>query len=147
MFPRDLATAVFRCWRVNTALLFLLAVASTQAKTGPGPGTALSFDGVNGVVGIGAAPLPVPWTAEFWVNRQVAFDNSAILLGDAVTALKLEQFQNTRRVGFTRFGVGDYLFNYTAPTNTWVHLAFVSDTSTRLYVDRKIVVSGECVAL
>ena len=116
-------------------MLFLLAAASTQAHTGPGPGTALSFDGVNGVVGIGAAPLPAPWTAEFWVNRQVAFDNSAILLGDAVTALKLEQFPNTRQVGFTKFGSNDYSFNYTAPTNTWVHLAFVSDTSTRLYVN------------
>src|ERR1035441_674199 len=135
MFTRNLAMAGLRWWRGKTALVFLLAAASTQAKTGPGPGTALSFDGVNGVVGIGSAPLPVPWTAEFWVNRQVAFDNSAILLGDAVTALKLEQFQNTRQVGFTRFGVADYLFNFTAPTNTWVHLAFVSDTSTRLYVN------------
>src|ERR1035438_8378902 len=133
MFPRNWASAGFRRWRVNAALLFLLAAVSTQAQTSPG--TALSFDGVNGVMGSGAAPLPVPWTAEFWVNRQVAFDNSAILLGDAVTALKLEQFQNTRQVGFTRFGVTDYLFNYTAPTNTWVHLAFVSDTSTRLYVN------------
>src|ERR1017187_3865958 len=72
MLPRNSATAGFRCWRGNTALLFLLAAASTQAKTGPGPGTALSFDGVNGVMGIGAAPLPVPWTAEFWVNPKTA---------------------------------------------------------------------------
>ena len=98
-------------------------------------GTALSFDGVAAYVPIGASPLPPPWTAEFWVNRQDATDYSASLLGDASTALKLEQFNFTRRVGFTQFGVADYTFNYAAPTNTWVHLAFVSDTTTRLYVN------------
>ena len=100
-----------------------------------GPGFALQFDGVDDFMYIGAAPVPVPWTAEFWVKREKAIDNSAILLGDASTALKLEQFLNTRLVGFTQFGVADYTFNYTAPTGTWVHLAFVSDTSTRLYVN------------
>ena len=133
MFPSNVAIRAFQRRGCKAALLFLMAAASSQAQTSPG--TALSFDGVNGVVRIGAAPLAVPWTAEFWVNRQAAFDDSAILLGDAVTALKLEQFQNTRRVGFTRFGASDYLFNYTAPTNTWVHLAFVADATTRLYVN------------
>jgi uncharacterized repeat protein (TIGR01451 family) len=99
------------------------------------PGTAVTFDGLTGVVQVGIGPVPTPWTAEFWVNRQQAFDNSAILIGDSSTALKLEQFQNTRQVGFTRFGFNDYVFNYIAPTNTWVHLAFVCDTGTRLYVN------------
>jgi parallel beta-helix repeat protein len=133
MFPRNLATAGLRWWRGNTALVFLLAAASTQAQSSPG--TALSFDGLNGVVEIGAAPLPVPWTAEFWVNRQNALDDSAILLGGTNTMLKLEQWQYTRRVGFTQLGVADYLFNYTAPTGTWVHLAFVGSTDTKLYVN------------
>jgi hypothetical protein len=95
----------------------------------------LSFDGVGAFVLVNGAPLLPPWTAEFWVNRQDATDYSATLLGDSSTALKLEQFNFTRRVGFTKFGVADYLFNYVAPTNTWVHLAFVCDTSTRLYVN------------
>ncbi len=99
------------------------------------PGTALVFDGQNDVTLIGSAAMPPPWTAELWVYRREAFDDSVILLGDEATALKLEQFANTRRVGFTEFGVADYLFNYIAPTNTWVHLAFVCGTNTRLYVN------------
>jgi len=98
-------------------------------------GSALSFDGVAAYVNIGAAPLLPPWTAEFWVNRQDASNYSASLLGDGNTALKLEQFNFSRQVGFTQFGVADYTFNYSAPTNTWVHLAFVCDTTTRLYVN------------
>jgi Concanavalin A-like lectin/glucanases superfamily len=103
-----------------------------------GPGCALSFNGINGVVQLGGSPLPPPWTAEFWVNRQPAFDDSAILLGDQATALKLEQFPSAGRAGFTRFGVADYSFNYTAPAGSWVHLAFVANpetTNTQLYVN------------
>ena len=53
------------------------------------------------------------------------------------SALKLEQFGTAgRRVGFTRFGVADYAFNYSAPVNTWTHLAFVGTSgSTTLYVN------------
>jgi N-acetylneuraminic acid mutarotase len=98
-------------------------------------GSALTFDGSSSYVSIGAGPIAPPWTAEFWVNRQDAPNYSASLVGDGATALKLEQFNFTRRVGFTQFGVADYTFNYSAPANTWVHLAFVCDTSTRLYVN------------
>ncbi|PWU08704.1 MAG: hypothetical protein C5B50_28975 [Verrucomicrobia bacterium] len=99
------------------------------------PGCALNFDGSNGVVRLGRAPLAPPWTAEFWVNRQPAFDNSAILIGDAATALKLEQFSGTGKVGFTQFGVNDYAFNYSAPTGAWTHLAFVMTTNIQLFVN------------
>src|SRR5207245_791713 len=95
------------------------------------------FDGAaNYMTIVGPPPaLQPPWTAEFWVNRQDALDYAATLLGDASTALRLEQFNYTRRVGFTQFNVADYLFNYIAPAGTWVHLAFVCDTNTRLYVN------------
>ena len=109
---------------------FLVHVASAS-----GPGTAVSFDGLTNSVFIGGNPVPSPWTAEFWVNRQTASDNSVILLGDTNSALKLEQFNNTHQAGFTAFNTNDYLFNYTAPTGTWVHLAFVCDSVTRLYVN------------
>jgi Concanavalin A-like lectin/glucanases superfamily len=88
-------------------------------------GTALSFNGTSSYVSVGAAPLPPPWTAEFWVNRQSAPNYSASLLGDDSVALKLEQYNFTRQVGFTVFGDTDYTFDYTAPVSTWVHLAFV----------------------
>jgi hypothetical protein len=88
-------------------------------------GTALSFNGTSSYVSIGAAPLSPPWTAEFWVNRLNAPNYSTSLLGDDSVALKLEQFNFTRQVGFTVFGDTDYTFDYTAPVSTWVHLAFV----------------------
>ncbi len=98
-------------------------------------GTALRFNGTNSQMQIGKSELSPPWTAEFWVNRQDAPSYSAALLSDTNYALKLEQFNYTRKVGFTRFNVADYVFNYSAPTNKWVHLAFVCDSNTRLYVN------------
>ena len=59
----------------------------------------------------------------------MAVDTSAALLTDTTTGLKLEQFNNTRKVGYTRFGVADYTFNYTIPTNVWMHLVYVGTTT------------------
>ena len=114
-------------------LLLLMMPPRAPAQTNWG--NALSFDGLDDYVSFGVAPLPVPWTAEFWVNRQDSPDITAVLLNDNQTVLKLEQTATARRVGFTQFEVGDYTFGYTAPAGTWVHLAFVSDTTTRLYVN------------
>src|SRR5439155_21523987 len=83
---------------LSTWLLTIATAAVVHAQSGLG--TALSFDGLDDKVEIGAAPVPAPWTAECWLNRQDSFDDSAILLGDAATALKMEQWPNTRRVGF-----------------------------------------------
>jgi hypothetical protein len=99
-------------------------------------GSAFSFDGVNDRIQINGTPIPVPWTAEFWVYRRTSLTNSAVLIGDSATALKLEQYDNNKKVGFTQWGVADYTFNYTAPVSNWVHLVFVgSTTNTRLYVN------------
>ena len=39
-------------------------------------------------------------------------------------------------MGFTRFGVADYSFNYIVPTNTWMHLTFVGTAAgTTLYTN------------
>jgi uncharacterized repeat protein (TIGR03803 family) len=92
-------------------------------------GQAFSFDGIDDYLQIGAPAISPPWSAEFWVNRQATTNDSAVLLGDFATALKLEQYQNTKRVGYTIWNVADYSFNYTAPIGTWVHLVFVGSTS------------------
>jgi hypothetical protein len=89
-------------------------------------GAAFSFNGVNESMFItSAGPIPPPWTAAFWVKRHDTPDVSAALVADGATALKLEQWPSTRRVGFTKFGIADHSFSYIAPAGTWVHLAFV----------------------
>ena len=57
-------------------------------------------------------------------------------MGDGTYELKLEQYNGTRQVGLTQFGVGDFNFGYIVPANTWTHLAFVgTSTGTSLYVN------------
>ncbi len=92
-------------------------------------GQGFGFGGTNGWLQIGGESLPPPWTFACWVKRSATLDNSAALLGDTNTALKLEQFPFTHQVGFTRYGVADFLFNYTVPTNQWIHLTFVAETN------------------
>jgi hypothetical protein len=99
-------------------------------------GLAFHFDGSTGHLDPGAASIPPPWTACFWVNRQDAPGTAAALTGDGINELKLEQYNRTRKVGITQIGVGDYVYNYTAPAGTWVHLAFVgTGTGTALYTN------------
>ena len=98
-------------------------------------GRAFGFDGVGKLLSLGGAPVPVPWTACFWVRREDAVDASSALIADDFTSLKLEQFGSPARVvGFTQFGVADYYFAHTVPTNTWTHVAFVGTADgTALY--------------
>ena len=99
-------------------------------------GNAFNFDGTNGVVILNSTNLPPPWTAEFWVFRHASPEDSAVLLSSSNAALKLEQYPNTKRVGITTWGVQDYSYNYTAPTNVWTHLVFVGNAgSTALYTN------------
>ncbi|MGH7951125.1 MAG: LamG domain-containing protein [Limisphaerales bacterium] len=93
-------------------------------------GSAIHFDGETGFLKTGAPGLPPPWTVCLWVNRQNAPGTSAALLSDTSTnVLKLEQYNGTRKVGVTIQKVADDTFNYTAPLNTWTHLAFVDNGS------------------
>lgn len=101
-----------------------------------GPGKSLVFAQPTSRIELGAPALPPPWTLELWVKRQDSPGLSAPLFIDGTGALKLEQFQTGRRVGFTKFGVRDYSFAYSAPTNEWVHLALAAnETETCLFVN------------
>ena len=99
-------------------------------------GSAFFFDGTNDIVRFNASAISPPWSAEFWVYRLAGITDSAVLLGDTNTALKLEQYPDTKRVGITRWGVADFSFNYIAPTGAWTHLVFLgTPTNTQLYVN------------
>ena len=99
-------------------------------------GTGLSFDGESGYVDLGLEDMSGPWTAAMWVNKEQMNTTNAVLLSGDEGEIKLEQYENTKKVGITRFGDADYTYDYVAPEGQWVHLAFVSDgTSTSLYVN------------
>ena len=103
-------------------------------------GLAFHFDGASSYLQLTnpTATLAPPWTACFWVNRQNTPRTSATLLGDATYLLKLEQYNASRAVGFTKIGTSDYVFSpsYVAPVGVWTHLAFVANgTATTLYVN------------
>lgn len=99
-------------------------------------GSAFSFDGTNDIVRFNGTAISPPWSAEFWIYRQAGITDSVVLLGDTDTALKLEQYPNTKKVGITWWGVADFSFNYIAPTGAWTHLVFLgTPTNTQLYVN------------
>lgn len=100
--------------------------------------TGLSFDG-TGYVDTGIKDdLEGAWTIGMWVNRGEHTGTNTILVSGDEGELKLEQWNNTGKVGVTKFGVGDYTFNYSAPIGEWVHLAFVDDgNGITLYVNGK----------
>lgn len=100
------------------------------------------FNGSNTYLTNNNSSLAVPWTLSLWVNRQNAPSSSAGLLSDGTRSIKLEQYNATRQVGLTVFGVGDYNFGYATPLNTWTHLVLVgTSTGTSLYANGTLVSS------
>jgi len=90
----------------------------------------------NGYTTLNSAALPVPWTLSCWINRADAPGGSAALMADASSGIKIEQANTTRKVGFTRFGVQDYSFNYPLPAGQWVHMVMTAEASTtKLYIN------------
>ncbi len=94
-------------------------------------GMAFHFDGSTSYLlpAGGATNIPPNWTLCLWVNRQNASTASAALMGDSTYAIKLEQYNATREIGFTHSGVADYYFKITVPQNTWTHVALVDSGS------------------
>ncbi|MEM7248332.1 MAG: LamG-like jellyroll fold domain-containing protein [Acidobacteriota bacterium] len=99
-------------------------------------GNALSL-GADGVsVTLGGGQVEPPWTAALWVMRRANENTSGVLLDAGGSSLRLEQWNGTGRVGFTRYGVNDWAFAHSAPLDTWQHLCFVgTEAETSLWVD------------
>lgn len=99
-------------------------------------GKALRFDGNDDAVYIGKPDLAPSWTLSLWVNREDNPNSSSVLMNSRDYSIRLEQGSFTNKVGITRYGAGDYTFNYEAPVGEWTHLAFVGTADgTTLYVN------------
>jgi hypothetical protein len=104
---------------------------------------AAQFDGNDDTIVLGSGPLTGPWTAEFIVKK-IAQEPAGALLGDrpagsGTYALRLDQWNNTGQLGFTRFGVADYLLTPAASVavGEFAHVLYVGDPATGIsvYVD------------
>ena len=101
-------------------------------------GNAVSLNGTSQYVNLGGTELAGDWTLGVWVNGKSNTSKTAeTLISGPSGSIKLNQWKNTGKVGFSIYGVKDYTFNYSLPsTNTWVHLTFVGTSSgTSLYVN------------
>ncbi|TDE00247.1 alpha-L-fucosidase [Jiangella asiatica] len=97
-------------------------------------GDAFRFDHRRDGVGFGGVDVAEPWTVSTWVNLS-ADSTDQVLLASKDGALKLRQ-AGTGRVGFTRYGVADYSFEFTLPAGRWVQLTWVATPGeTTLYAD------------
>lgn len=96
---------------------------------------AARFDGVDDQVWLGGAALSGQWSAEF-ILKHVAVEDAGSLIRSAAGALRLDQWQNTGRVGYTAFGVADYLVNppLSVPLGEWCDLVFLGDPASGIQV-------------
>ena len=99
----------------------------TDLVAGP-YGTALAFNADDQYIALDNSPLSSPWTVGLWVNRSDSPNGSARIMAGSNGIIKLEQYNNTNNVGITIPSVNDWAFNYSAPVDTWTHLAFLGTT-------------------
>ncbi len=96
---------------------------------------ALKFVERNDVVVTGNDDGAENWTIEFWVKKLQNTSYSTIINGQS-GKIMLESWGNGQKMGITKKGVADWAFNYVLPTNTWTHVAVVSqNSSTKLYIN------------
>lgn len=98
-------------------------------------GKALHFDGRDDHINLNQGSLQAPWTASLWIKPK-SIKTDAVILDSPEASIKLQQWPDTGSVGFTRYGVEDYVFDFQAPIDTWSHLTFLNDgNSTALYAN------------
>ena len=71
---------------------------------------------------------PPPWTVEMWVKKSMHLAVNALVTSSTSRAeLLLEQYPGTGLVGVTLQNGTALAFNYSAPSDTWTHLAFACE--------------------
>ena len=95
---------------------------------------AYSFDGRDDLISINHRAIPPPFTVSAWIRKKGSKSAQRFLV-DADFDLKIEQWQNSHKIGYTRRRRVDYAFNYVLPLNTWKLVTWVFDNEAKLYVD------------
>ena len=106
---------------------------------------ALYFDGPGSSdhVSIDAGQNGGSHTFEVWVKRIDSGANQSLLLQGDNYGIKIEQYNQNNKVGFTRYGSYDHQFNHSATIAEWEHIAIVNNSSkTYLYVNGTVTDSS-----
>ena len=104
----------------------------TTGKFGKG----ISLDGSSGYINLGGEDITGNWTIGVWVNGQPSTTRNEVLLSGPSSAIKINQWNKTGKVGISIYGVKDHAYNYSIPSNQWTHLTFVgTSTGTALYAN------------
>ena len=75
-------------------------------------------------------------TFEAWLKRIDSGSRQSLLIQGNNSGIKVEQYNNSNKLGFTRYGSYDYKFDHYVSTNEWEHVAIVNNSSkTYLYVN------------
>lgn len=79
--------------------------------------------------------LPNNWSVSAILKRRETPNYSHLVTGSN-NSLRIEQYNNTNKLGVTRNGLADWTINYACPKDTWTHIVFTkSDDSIFIYVD------------
>ncbi|PSL45502.1 glycosyl hydrolase family 31 [Chitinophaga niastensis] len=122
---------------MGTMLVVLLTTATFSAEAQ----YRLRFNGASNFVELDGKDLPPPYTVECLVSRNKVSTYSSLLTGDDYeSGIRLEQYNNTNKIGLSKKGKFDVLFDYELPVGKLTHLALVADSAhTSLYIDGKFI--------
>ena len=99
---------------------------------------ALEFDGNGDNIQINGSDLNPPWTVEVWFKNISNNNNSTLLwrCGSPCWALKLLQYNNTKKIGITKYGNTDWKWNYITSVGKWEHVVWVGkNNNVELFVN------------
>ncbi|MFB6457010.1 TIM-barrel domain-containing protein [Chitinophaga sp. Hz27] len=119
------------------ALTALLSVSAIKADAQ----YRLRFHGPSNFVELNGKDLKPPYTVECLVSRdKVSTYSSLLTSSDYESGIRLEQYNNTNKIGLTKKGKFDVLFDYELPVGKLTHLVLVADSAhTSLYIDGKFI--------
>ena len=110
---------------------------------------ALAFDGVNDYINTGTKNITSKWSAEVWYKKAGQtnaqnFTNAQISNGGTSNwSLRLSQWKNTKKVGITKYGWGDFFINSSTANisiGKWEHVAWTySGNKVTIYVNGETI--------
>lgn len=87
-------------------------------------GKALAFDGNDEIILTNMPTINGDWTLSAWVFSESNLSSATLAAGSS-GGIRVGQYGDPTKVGFTSFGIADYTSSYSLPLNTWTFLTMV----------------------